>query len=267
MKSWYQKTDFSHEMNNRMAAVLSRRNDGGEDGEVEAFLESLSLLEGLPLSYLAPDEKMLPPESLRVFWLDETWLSVYRSGAMSIGRNNRVDRIHDRYLSARAACDAGGSEKSSRMGFLIRSVLVTGWPGMEIECRDSQGNPLKILKLQTIADGVLLGIVQGTLTKIIFKEPQEALHYGEEDDQGTPRVSLVSMKSGKEGEDIHKDQELIFRDKEGDVVDVTGLAAAMEQTLQTADALDGSLSPAMFAAELIYKRQIVEWDITLEVEK
>ena len=50
MKSWFEKRDLPAEMNIRMEAVLNSVNGREEDGEVEAFLESMALLEGLPLS-------------------------------------------------------------------------------------------------------------------------------------------------------------------------------------------------------------------------
>ena len=264
MKSWFEKRNFLAEMNGHMEAVLNKAIDGEDDGEVEAFLENMALLEGLPLSYLVADDKMLPQESLRLFWLDETWIMSYQNGALSLGRNNQSDRVHDRIMLAKAISDSASvrSCKGNRTGFLLRSKLVTGWPGMEFECRDPEGLPLKILKLEVVTDGIMLGIVEGNLSEIIFKEPAEALHYGMEEEQDSPCVSLVSMKSGKEGEDIQKYQDMLYRDKEEGVVDVSGLAAAMEQALHKADALDGSLSSSGFAAELLYKRQTIEWDFT-----
>ena len=49
------------------------------------WLTRLGLLEGVPFNYLVPDEAMLPPESLRFFYLDPNWTSALLDGAMSIG--------------------------------------------------------------------------------------------------------------------------------------------------------------------------------------
>ena len=51
----------------------------GEDGvhvvpfELRQWLARLRLLEGVPFAYLAADSALLPPESIRFFYLDRSW--------------------------------------------------------------------------------------------------------------------------------------------------------------------------------------------------
>ncbi|HTF04001.1 MAG TPA: hypothetical protein VK826_08245, partial [Bacteroidia bacterium] len=51
------------------------------------WLSRLALLYGVPFNYLVPDEGMLPPESIRFFYLDINWVEALVDGAFSIGRN------------------------------------------------------------------------------------------------------------------------------------------------------------------------------------
>src|SRR5262245_19805440 len=51
------------------------------------WLGRLRLLKGVPFNYLIPDEGMLPPESIRFFYLDMNWVDALLDGAFSIGRN------------------------------------------------------------------------------------------------------------------------------------------------------------------------------------
>ena len=42
-------------------------------GELRKFLARLRLLHGVPFSYLVPDANLLPPESIRFFYIDRAW--------------------------------------------------------------------------------------------------------------------------------------------------------------------------------------------------
>ena len=55
-----------------------------------AFFRSLTLLEDIPFNYLVPDERLLPPESIRFFAVDSMWLECLRDGAFSVGRESRL---------------------------------------------------------------------------------------------------------------------------------------------------------------------------------
>jgi hypothetical protein len=55
--------------------------------DLSKWLGRLRLLKGVPFNYLVPDERMLPPESIRFFYLDMNWVDSLLDGAFSIGRN------------------------------------------------------------------------------------------------------------------------------------------------------------------------------------
>ena len=54
--------------------------------EVATWFGQLASLAGVPFNYLVPDERMLPPESLRLVYLDDNWLDALIDGAFSVGR-------------------------------------------------------------------------------------------------------------------------------------------------------------------------------------
>ena len=54
--------------------------------EVTRFCARAVLLYGVPFHYLVPDERMLPPESIRFFYLDPGWIATLIQGATSVGR-------------------------------------------------------------------------------------------------------------------------------------------------------------------------------------
>ena len=58
----------------------------GLPDDVVTWFGSLAGLHGVPFSYLVPDERMLPPESIRFFHLDPNWIDALIDGAFSIGR-------------------------------------------------------------------------------------------------------------------------------------------------------------------------------------
>jgi hypothetical protein len=88
---------------------------------------ALSLLEGLPFNYLVPDERLLPPESIRFFALDPMWIEALRDGAFSVGRVLDSDHLDD------AAHWADLPPAPALSGFLLRSRAVTDWPQMVVE--------------------------------------------------------------------------------------------------------------------------------------
>ena len=59
------------------------------------------MLEGIPFHYLVPDERLLPPESLKFFVVDPAWLAALRDGAFSIGRVLPGDRVADKARARR----------------------------------------------------------------------------------------------------------------------------------------------------------------------
>ncbi|MBK7676727.1 MAG: hypothetical protein IPJ27_19270 [Candidatus Accumulibacter sp.] len=62
------------------------------------WLARLVLLYRVPFTYLVADERMLPPDSMRFFFLDPGWLKCLLEGACSVGRSVAHDELVDEYL-------------------------------------------------------------------------------------------------------------------------------------------------------------------------
>jgi hypothetical protein len=101
---------------------------------VSSWFEHLALLEGLPFNYLVPDERLLPPESIRCFQIDPMWMECLMDGAFSIGRVLASDHAQDASLQEKTTLNTSMPEHVS--GFLLRSDVVAGWPGLQVDGYD-----------------------------------------------------------------------------------------------------------------------------------
>lgn len=192
---------------------------------VTDFVAALRRLDGVPFSYLVPDERMLPTESLRIFTLDPNWVEAIVDGALSIGRTSETQRLRDielgkivRPLSIRAArmarpnnrphlarlkAEAGGSDKPVT-GVLIRSQAIRGWPTLQIDgySKPDDRNPPDVAKLRMVhlSSDVLLCLFDDIVQMISIHEPPEQLHSGFQfkDVQYTQAVTTMREINGDE---------------------------------------------------------------------
>jgi hypothetical protein len=172
------------------------------------WLARLILLYRVPFPYLVPDERMLPPGSMRFFYLDPGWLKCLLEGACSVGRSSSRDELVDEYLrdkfldfgleaslkvrtrtpeeSHETTDTIAFKEKPSMSpdwpltGFLVRSPVVDGWQGLEMRAwKDSEKKePLIPLRIDRLAPDIMLCIFNGEVKKIEIKQPPEGMHFG-----------------------------------------------------------------------------------------
>jgi hypothetical protein len=166
--------------------------------EMRQWLGRLFLLHGLPFGYLVPDQKMLPEESLRFFYLDTTWIAALMDGALSIGRTPESRLLLDKAMAGNflkdvvreeieaslttdkslEVPDAKGSEIVGHItGFLLRSELVPGSRGVEIKAEDGE-KPLRVLRMQRVAKDTILAIYNGQIGKLVITQPPQGIHFG-----------------------------------------------------------------------------------------
>ncbi|MFY8106888.1 MAG: hypothetical protein ACOVKO_08215, partial [Elstera sp.] len=181
---------------------LSRTADSGTlpalPDNVTAWLAELVLLYGVPLEYIVPNAALLPTESLRFFYLDQNWQRRLIDGALSIGLGSSADALsllatyEDSVLDAlsfasgvrgqrrgKTARVEAGAATGTITGFLLRSSVVSGWPGMEVSAyADPTSAALPLLRLERITSDVLLGLIDGLPSEVNFLEPPEGLHFG-----------------------------------------------------------------------------------------
>jgi hypothetical protein len=166
---------------------------------ITKWLENLTILGGVPLDYLVPDERMLPSESLRFFQVDPKWIYSLIEGAYSVGRVTTSELVHDQvvapnlykqvapnlYNHLAETADGGLQDQPGLFvfsGFLLRSAVVSGWPGLRVTAFDA--NHCKLTPPEGLASGrpvapdILLYLVEGVIDSVTFQEPSEGIHFG-----------------------------------------------------------------------------------------
>lgn len=171
------------------------------------WMSLLSLLQGVPFNYLVPDERMLPPESIRFFYLDQNWMDALCDGAFSIGRNltadagtamfNQdaavlplaLDKVNGYTTHVRATLLGTDAAPAPALisGFLLRSSLVLDYPSLGVNAYPKNGTPddrepvmLDILRLEQLApqSDTLICLISGNAWRVDIHEAPQALHYG-----------------------------------------------------------------------------------------
>lgn len=253
---------------------------------VAKWLAKLLLLYPVPFPYLVPDERMLPLESLRFFYVDANWTGALIDGATSVGMlSSRHSFFHTvtaglvedaAYAAAQSlrstllGVEPPASESSRQLmsGFLLRSALVSGWPTLAVRPCLEDGTMLKILRMDHLAPDVLLCIVWGVPDYFDLAEPQEGFRFGvNEHGQAALRVPVAGAGGPPLGTQI-KDAFVPVFDRSGasklcmraagsrvlnlDPKDPTGVVAALNAALATSagGALD-DFGPADLALQMV----------------
>lgn len=176
---------------------------------IRQWLTRLMLLNGVPINYLVPDEGMLPPESIRFFYVNMNWVDAMIDGAFSIGRgpssagtsaSQNIDRaakptvrssVRENASTPRARAFGNVNPQPANLqvvsGFLLRSSVVAGYPGLGVNAYPKGGTPndptitlLPILRLEQLGphSDTLICLIDGDAAQIDIHEPPEGLHYG-----------------------------------------------------------------------------------------
>jgi hypothetical protein len=189
--------------------------------ELVEWIARLVLLYPVPFHYLVPHQTLLPAESLRFFNLDDNWVNALVDGALSIAVGNLADqRVASRselqitlskiVYQHRLRLQGKSPEfnpaerymEIPKSGFLLRSRMVSGWPGVEVTAKTSAtDDPTlpKILRFDRIADGVLFCLARGAVEEVTFREPREGLTFGVASDgtvKATKSGRIVDVKKG-----------------------------------------------------------------------
>ena len=190
-------------------------SDKGTDLElVNHWLTLLHLLNGVPFNYLVPDEGMLPPESIRFFQVDNNWIMALLDGAFSVGfagasqtsasqallpaisesgHRARTGQVRQAQLagsktvtgftvpSQQPGALSGSVNGELLTGFLLRSAVVAGWPGLEVHgFSDTAGTqPLTLVRMEAVGPSLLLCLFAGLpVARVDLQEPGEGVHFG-----------------------------------------------------------------------------------------
>lgn len=268
------------------ARKIALSDDPGSDllKAITDWMGRLSLLYGVPFNYLVQDERMLPPESMRFFTLDNNWIDSLLDGAFSIGRYTEKDASLDaqraQILFPRARASScqirqrkahlltAGNEAKVVTGFLLRSMLVSGWPGLEIiGYSDIEGeNEIPLLRMEHLSSEVTIVLFDGVLQMVAVHEPPETLHEGIEGDAANGfTTSLRVIKGDHPGKQIPGYTASIPVRADNQTIQVRAAATNILNTLNAPPLNEGitQFSSAEYALELIKGVVKVEFINTL----
>lgn len=178
------------------------------------FLARLRLLEGVPFSYLVADADLTPPETVRFFYLDRNATDALVEGALSVGTVNAADRVQLEQLYEVVRSEVDKAERLVRMkdsdapvvdakgrpigaggpitGFVLRSRLVSGWPGLHVRAyskdtlpddrtipdMDTSPDRVRLLRMERLAPAVLLVLFDGVPQVVHLEEPRCGIQFG-----------------------------------------------------------------------------------------
>jgi hypothetical protein len=247
------------------------------------WLALATLLHGVPFEYLVPYAALLPPESIRFFYLDQNWLDRLVDGAISTGVASSQDAAFNKvwYEDLYAEVDAQRATLRAGMrgeaapavstnamsGFVFRSTVVKSWPGVEIKGL-AAGTELPILRLDRLSSTVLICIFSGVPDEVQFIEPGEGLHFGVLGAKGEPSYILLrglglgGLSAGAQIPDASSPggylrAPVTYRSGSGSqpgVVDVASLATSVASGIQ-GKAQDGlpptGVTPSVLAIEMV----------------
>ncbi|MYS78886.1 hypothetical protein [Embleya scabrispora] len=156
---------------------LLRSTAARNTGDMPAWLDELGLLRGIPFCYLVPDPRMLPPESMRMFRIDERWLDAVLAGASDVGLHTTLDRDVDTHLRA-VVSRSRRSELVPGAGLLINSELVKAWPDFPLVAKTAADTPIAELRQERLTSNILLYLFQDVPDVIEIREPGQGIHFG-----------------------------------------------------------------------------------------
>lgn len=90
------------------------------------WFTQLELLQGIPFNYLIPDERLLPTESIRFFWVDSFWVDCLQDGAFSVGRVTACECEQDAEIRTLRASRGLRRSNNVMTGLIMRSQVVSG---------------------------------------------------------------------------------------------------------------------------------------------
>lgn len=295
----------------RLRNLRRPENDLGEplspdEKNLADWLGKLKLLHGVPFQYIVPDVNMLPMESIRFFYVDSLWLDYLTEGALSLGRSTSGDSVHDQaflgdlhvysrfgvkmqrskvlghlafHLNAKEKTRlAAGNEPikptEKITGFLLRSGVVSGWEGLQVEAflDDAGTQPGQLLRMDHLSPNVLLCLYEGMIKKVTIHEYPEVLHFGVDMSEAPVTFSksfryIVDHDGHEAGTQVATSVAAplqiadFTRPGSSGILRMNDLANAMQAKLKDTIAYNGPFTAAEFALEMVEGVQAVNFKI------
>ena len=249
------------------AQVAPLEPEGDLPPYMESFLAHIRLLVGVPFEYLIPDDRLLPTESIRFFYLDRSWTDRLVDGALAVGQIGSREEAHYQargalmgqlldqsermvrplqrgtdFVAAKAASDADARQAQTVTGFVLRSSAVKNWPAMDVRAYDTPiaepytvadpavvAHQLKLLRLELLAPSVMIALFEGVPQMVVLEEPHHGVQFGVRQ-RGAGLA--VPLRDGT-GQQIRVGNDAVpvtvpMRARHGDVIRVAALRDALE---------------------------------------
>lgn len=216
------------------------------------WFQDLELLKNVPFNYLVPDTRLLPPESLRFFWVDSYWVDCLQDGAFSVGRVTKEDLRLD--VQSRSLRRSKTQSDKTITGFLLHSEVVSGWPGLEIEgyVNPVTGNnfvgpenQLTIIRRDRLSDNILLCFFAGEVKTLDLSLKASSVNCGVDPiETGTKITKGLRQLDGKQ---TTGNIEVPFRNQDLRVIDIKEMTNRLKQGLKSTS----QFTSAQFAATMI----------------
>ncbi|KAI1819783.1 hypothetical protein F4861DRAFT_111065 [Xylaria intraflava] len=145
---------------------------------VLAFVLDRMFLSGVPAHYLISDPTHVPPERLRFFHIDSSWVDAMIDGVLSLANHSGEDRDRvaikaaiNAYLTHHPAHQPKHTPQIPRYGFYLRSDLVSMFPDLKVEITsDEPIDQAPLLRHEIVIDGVMMGLTDRQPGLPEFKE-------------------------------------------------------------------------------------------------
>ena len=188
------------------------REVGGQQlDQIADWLARRYLLIGVPFENLVANSALLPPESVRFFYIDSNWLDALAEGALSIGIESSRDRLYQDLMkdliwntafaalqqvrnnllgTSQPVAGAPAFDQQAMAGMLLRSAAVSGWPGLEVNAyAETQGGSarpdisshINLIRMERLSSDVLLCMWPAVPAVVTIDEPHEGVAFGFED--------------------------------------------------------------------------------------
>jgi len=190
------------------AEVRQPQQQGLVPDGARGWLAALRLLSSVPFQHIVADERLLPQESARFFYVDRAWTDALVQGALAVGAVTDADRalLQQLYPSIRDDLDeaerlvrvTGGEGEvgaaDALTGMVLRSRAVSGWPGIHVNAyrgnvsdTSGQNDPsrLHLMRLEQLAPSVLLAIFDGVPEVVHVDEPRHGIQFGVDETGGS----------------------------------------------------------------------------------
>jgi hypothetical protein len=219
---------------------------------IASWFQDLELLKNVPFNYLVPDTRLLPPESLRFFWIDSYWVDCLQDGAFSVGRVTKEDLRLD--VQSRSLQRSKTQSDKTITGFLLHSEVVSGWPGLEIEGYVNRvtgnafvgpENKLTIIRRDLLSDNILLCFFAGEVKTLDLSIKGSSVNCGVDPiEKGSP---ITKGLRNLDGSQTDEKIDVPFRNENLGVINIEEMTNRLKEGLKSPD----NFTSAQFAATMI----------------